>query len=348
MLKNLTAIFFILGIILSAPMGYAESLGVLKGILNPANIEVSSGQVYIIEGATVYVYSLPDLRLIRTFGQEGEGPGELKVTPWLANGLYVRPESVIVDSIDKYIIFSREGEVLREGRRSQQYSQSIPAGDVFVVRKRIEEEKRQFSSINIMTPDLQSEIDLYRQEFSAGFRQLNVLPDSIHYAVYKDRIYVEESPKGFVFEIFDLGVNKLHTIDIDSSPLRVSKQDRLDAEERIKTDPFSQNVEGGWEALKSQVKLIYPDRFPPIRDFQVVGDRIYVQTFLRQEGEEEYVILDLEGNMIEKVLLPQSFKPGFTEEMMGTGIKYYAFDSDAYYYLEIKEEWCELHRVFLK
>ncbi|MFC2158828.1 hypothetical protein ACFLT9_13425 [Acidobacteriota bacterium] len=328
--------------------GFSENLGILKGIFDPGNIEVSGRHAYIIEGATVHVFSLPDLRLVRTFGREGDGPGELKVTSWLANCLYLRPESIVVDSIDKYIIFSKEGEVLKEERRSQNYPQSIPAGEVFIVRERKEEEEKQYSSINILNPESQSSIELYKQEFSAGFHQINALPDSIHYTVYNDRIYIEESPQGFVFEVFDLEGNRLNRIDKKYTPARVNRRDREEAEERIKIDPFTNNFPGGWEAMKKQTKFLFPNRFPSIRDFVVADDKIYVQTFHRQDGLEEYVILDLEGNLIKRARLPESYKPGFTEEMMGSGIKYYSFSNDSYYYLKISEEWCELHRENLK
>jgi len=69
----------ILSLLLLAAFVWAENPGTLEGVLVPEMIQVSGDELYVLEGATIYVYSLKDLKLLCKFGQKGEGPGELKI-----------------------------------------------------------------------------------------------------------------------------------------------------------------------------------------------------------------------------------------------------------------------------
>ena len=107
---------------------------------------------------------------------------------------------------------------------------------------------------------------------------------------------------------------------------------------------------GFWETFKKKNKFLYPESFPAIRDFVISDNRIYVQTYKKQNNEEEYVIMDLKGNILKRVFLPNVQKPGFVERMMGIGIKYYSIQSEKLYYLfenKDAEDW-ELHVTDIK
>lgn len=66
----------------------ADRVGVLEGIFQPASVAVWGDEIFVLEGAPLSVFSLDDLRLLRRFGREGQGPGEVKITPWLKNILH--------------------------------------------------------------------------------------------------------------------------------------------------------------------------------------------------------------------------------------------------------------------
>jgi len=50
--------------------------------------------------------------------------------------------------------------------------------------------------------------------------------------------------------------------------------------------------------------LRFPAYFPPIRNFFVADERIYVLTFKEIEGKSELLILDLKGRLLKRVLVP--------------------------------------------
>lgn len=335
----LLLLFFLIG-----KYSFSVQQGILKEVLTPEGIEISGNEIYIIEGAIIYVYSLDDIKLLRKFGSEGEGPGELKVTPWLSNLIFVLPDSVVVDSMDKMIVFSKEGKVLQERKRSYQFTQMVPVGINFAVRKRIVEEKMQYSTINCYDPESEKTKELYRQPFAprAG-RSLNMVPDAIHFCVYEDRIFIEESPKGFFIEVFDSKGKKLYQIENKFTKIPVTRKDKLEIEEIVRVDPFMRIQSGGWDQMKKEYKLDYPNTFPAIQGLVVSNNKIYIQTYKKQENKEEYIILDLQGHILNKVFLPIVRKPGYTEQMMGTGVKLFSIYKNKFYYIVEKDQWCELH-----
>lgn len=325
---------------------YPENLGILHDMLTPEGIEIFQDEIFIIQGATIFVYDKNDLKLLRKFGREGEGPGELQVTPWLSNTMNISENSITVGSVNKMIIFSIQGEVLKEKRRSEQFTQMVPVGKNFAVRKRLVEDEKQYTTINCYIAQEDKTRELYRQPFAPGQGlQMNMIPDSIHFIVYKEKIYIEKSPEGFVMDVFDSTGTKLYQIKNKYAKVKLTKKDREEAEKNARTDPFIKSGPGGWEQWKKQYRLLFPKTFPPFQDFLIADDKIYVQTYKRQESKEEYIIMDLTGTILSQIFLPMVRKPTYTEQMMGTGVRLYAFHNDSFYYIVEHDKYCELHEV---
>ena len=284
---------FILAITHFAAFTTAEKIGILEGILQPAGVAVRGDEAFILDGASVSVFSLDDLRLLRKFGREGQGPGEVETTPWLKNLLYVSNDNVVIDSVNKIVIFSRSGSLIKELRRSEQFTQMIP--------------------------------------------------DSVHFAVYEDKIFIEESPKGFYIEVFDHKGKMIHAIQKDFEKIAVQDAHRREAEKLLSVDPFMRNAPGGWHEIKKTMHLNFPDSFPAIRDMVIADNKIYVQTYKKLNQQQQYIVLDLKGNELLRTSLPEMSPPGFTEQMMGTGVRLFDISHDRFYYIVETDEGSELH-----
>jgi hypothetical protein len=332
------------------PMLAVERLGILKDVLVPEGFVVTQGEVFVLEEASVFVYSLSDLNQKRQFGREGQGPGEVQVTPWLSNLLYVFPDKILIDSVNKVVEYSRNGEFLNEFRRSEQFTQMMPVADYFVVRKRVQDptEMKQYSTITWFDPKTEAAKELYRQPFAAQRGQVEMVPDSIHFFIYQDKIFIEQSINGFVIEVYDCKGSPLYSIEKDLERIPLKRADRSELEESLYLDPFMKIGPDNWEQFKSQTKMIYPDAFPAIQDLFLADDRIYVQTYKRMNGKTQFVILDLKGKELGEIYLPSVQWPSYTEQMMGTGVRLYCIEKDEYYYIVEKDEWCELHMVGIK
>lgn len=337
--------YFVLLMLITGRLVFSFNIGILKGILKPESIAVLENEAFILERATVYVFSLNNLQLIREFGREGQGPGEIEITPWLSNTLNVSNNSIVVDSVNKLVIFSKEGKLIGEKRRSAQFTQAVPARENLVVRKRVEsiKDKLQYSTINVFNTQSQETKELYRQKLAGQLNEVDMIPDSIHFQVYEDKILIEESPKGFFIEVFNSRGEKLYKISKNYKKIPVTRLDKKEVEELLSQDSFIKMQPGGWEQIKKQWKINTLDSFPAIQDIVVADNKIYVQTFKKQLEREEYIIMDLKGNELKRVFLPAVRKASFTEQMMGTGVKLFCISQNKFYYIVEKDEWCELH-----
>lgn len=211
------------------------------------------------------------------------------------------------------------------------------------MRKRIVEADIQYSTINIYHPDTNELRELYRQRFAAGRGEVDAIPDSIHCRVYGEYIYIEQSTESFKIAVYDKTGTLVSTFNPKVRPIRMKQVDKDQALQTMKEDPLI-NM-NGWENYKNSTRFHFPAYLPTIRDFVVVDNRVIVQTYQKREETEEYIFLDEKGNIEKRLFLPMSEKPVFTEEMMGTGVKYFAFTKESYYRLLNEEDGCELERV---
>jgi len=210
-----------------------------------------------------------------------------------------------------------------------------------------EEDQTQYSTIQFLDGKTTELRELYRQPFAGQRQLLDMIPDSIHVQVYEGNLYVDKSPQGCVIDVCDPLGRKLREIRVDAGKRRVTRADRLHYERLLRKDPMMKIQEENWEQFKTRTRLHYPEYYPAIRDFMISDDRIYVQTFRDEDQKTEYLVLDLNGSLLAKVFLPRVREPGFTEQMMGTGVRLYAFAMDSFYYLVETPEAVELLAVEL-
>ena len=81
---------------------------VLKEIKQPKNMTVDATQLYIAENATVYIYSLEDFKLIKSFGRKGQGPQEFQTYPHIPIAIDVSTEKLIVSTRIRTYYYKRD------------------------------------------------------------------------------------------------------------------------------------------------------------------------------------------------------------------------------------------------
>ena len=123
-------IFFL--IVMVGSLAFAEKIGILTEVLTPEMIEVSDNEIYIVEGSSIFMYSLKDLSFIRKFGKSGEGPGELKANPSITNILVTPGDSLLFIGLDKAIRFAKTGQVIKEFRIPTITNYLYPLGKNYV------------------------------------------------------------------------------------------------------------------------------------------------------------------------------------------------------------------------
>ena len=317
---------------------------VLTGVFEPEMIRAAAGELYVVEGSTVLVYSLRDLSLSRKIGRQGEGPGEFRVADFWYNTATVLPERIFIDGYDKVAYFAPDGKLLRELRKPVGIGKLVPAGNNYAgVKLDHVEGEIQFQCLYLLGPNLEFKTELCRQEspVQAMTRRIEMIPDVLNFAVWDNRIYVEKSREGFVIEIFGSEGGRLGRIENPTPQMPVTQKHKDEAVENVRNDPFVKRM--GYEAFARFSQFAWPRALPAIRDFVVADERIYVRTPQTREGEENWLILDLAGRPLGSAFLPRMEDAPLMAHL--SGVNYFTIHQKALYFIrdnERTEEW-ELH-----
>ena len=335
---------------------FGKKLGVLIETLNPDQIRVSSNRCFILQGSDVFIYDLKDLKLLKHFGKKGEGPGEVLSVPFVPNGLAVVGNDLFVDAINKVVFFSFDGVFKKEVRKKAQIANVLPVGNGFVIThiKPDEKVKKAIVIITVTDSEMNDIKDIHSQPLaqqSAG--DIQVVPDVANMSVYDDNIFVEKSNEGFIIEVFDSKGNSLYKITKDIPPLKLTSKDKEAAikefiEDRLVQFQMKQQGEV-WDEFKKHLNLHYPDSYPPIYDMLVKDGKIYIRTYVTQNGKEKYLIFDLKGKEINSVFLPKPMLAPLVTRILGRPVRYFDIDNDQFYYLmENEDEDWELYSESIK
>lgn len=351
---NRNTVLIILMILLTATAGWAAKIGTLKGIYKPQLIKVDGDDILVVEGHTVYVYSRKDLELIRKIGKEGSGPGEFQLDRNRTAAISVFPDSILVESRNKAVYFARNGEFIREIKKHPGAVQMVPIGENYVVYKILYGPKNQnYWSLNIYDANLNVVKELYRQKFFTFEDKTLLVGDGINFFVHQDRVYVEESPDGFIIEVFDAQGNKVDRIEKEYKKVKVTSALEKEALEHFLSVPAirqaisRQGRDTVLDDLKRRSNFYYSDYLPPIKDIKFDGKAMYVKTVEKKDNKEKYLVMDLKGKVLKEVYLPEVQVESFFNLLQGDK-KFYAFYNNNFYYMkrvdidDDEEEW-EVH-----
>lgn len=328
---------------------FSANMGSLPEVMKPSSINVYGDELYIMESGVILVYSLKDLKLMRKFGRKGDGPGELQVVPNYSNKLTAYPQYILVETFAKLIYFSKDGTLQKEIRKkSPLYYKTLPVAKNFVINKlKIDRDQRiVYNCVALFSAEMNEIKELYSQEhFQQGAVpaiKVDMLIEMPQFGIVDDKIFVEESPNGFFIQVYDSQGNKLYKIEKEYEKIKFTDDNENDVIEQFKNDPLTK-LQGGWERIRSIIKPVFPKIFPAIQGLEVSNKKIYVQTYKVKENKEEYVVMDLKGNIIKRVYIRKFDNVTLMGKMLGT--KLHTIHNDKLYYLlenEDEEEW-EFH-----
>jgi hypothetical protein len=309
----------------------------LPQIINPDAFQLDSDIMVVAQKASISVYSLRDFKIIRTFGKEGEGPGEFQLLP-VGSGLEIDifPEAIVVNSIGKTSFYSRKGEFIKE-KKIQSLGHLLPLGEKFVgsamktdptgkgfIREFIlydedGETIRKICSHNL--PLLQG----------AGSVTLLDLISRINpeYQVSGDLIYISGKQE-FEIGIYDQQGRSLKAIQRDEPGVKLSEDGKEKLMQAYRHHPLYKLF---WDRIKNAIAI--PDRLPPFKTFIVSDHRVYVQTFTRQNGNTRFLVFNRRGNFVKTLYLPLAYQDMVTPHLYSiSGSRLYQLVED-----ETSEEW---------
>lgn len=330
-------LLFTLIVMSAAGTVHGKKVSTLAGIMNPRSLAVDENRLYVAEQVRVTIFSLKDFKLIKAFGREGQGPREFQTLPHVPISVDVSGDFLIVASMGKISYFTKTGEFVREVRARSLALNLRRCGDRFLGWSQAREEGVIYNTINIFDRELSKIKEVYRHKDSyqgpgKGYR---VLHKTFAYRATDDHILLPGDDDAAI-DIFDHQMQKIVSIRLDQKRRTVPPAFRDRLIHHLKTSPETKNV---FERIKP---IIFPDTFPVIADFFVDAPLVYIMTWKRDGGTNEFFIYDLKSDFKKRLMIPIRYETELRPypALIYGGSLYQLVENPA------TEEW-ELHRYRL-
>jgi hypothetical protein len=289
----------------------AEVAAQLPDVMKPSNMAIDDDNIYIADGATIWIYSLKDYKLKGKFGKKGEGPREFTLSRG-GQGVMIFPQEdfLVVNTQGKVSFWKKDGMFIKEMKappgavQGGQWLQ--PAGKNYVGLGTAFNSKDQSFSIVVTLYD--SNLNKIKGLILMPFMKNSKMEFPIQNPgvfAWGDKIVTTGDKFSFNMLVFDSQGNKVAGIKRDYKPLKMYSAYKEEVYDMFKKNPDTREF---FEVVKQMVKI--GDRFPPIQGFFVADQKIYIQTYKKQDDKYEFFIYGLDGKFIKQVYLPVNYMWG--------------------------------------
>ncbi len=333
-------VLFVLLLSLCLSYGFAKRLADLPQLAYPISIEIDENELYVLDEAVVYVYSLKDYRFLRKFGKKGERQGQLLPNSEVPLVMNIANGNVFLNSQIKMIRFSKKGEIIKEQRIPFSF-QTIPFGENYVSIKISTMHAENTYNVILYDPGFNQLKLLYSRERTPVSRRgmFSLPPELIIIRGSKDKLFVFDQQKGSVIDTFDLQGNRVNHIKIDYQRIKMTESFKRTAEAWFMAQP-SFNM-----AAEELRKMIYfPDYLPMMRNFIIKNQKLYIQTYKTRGNSSEFIILDFHGKLIKQTFLPVYE----TSPLQLNSSNIFTFFNEKYYWLAKTGRGWEIHAEDIK
>lgn len=291
---------------------WAEKVTVLSQLNNPKNLIVDQDEFIVADYPFIYIYSLKDYTLKKRFGGEGQGPGEFHLDlvdqNEKARGLLssVLPGRIVVNSQGRLSYFDRQGKFLSSVRKNPFGGGRwfIPLGNDLFGFSVLRGDNNKLTALislydnNLKTLKTVTQCPFWFSNSHDEFDFFKRAADSFMCRVYNDQLFVViGGDDKFEIHVFNREGKKRYTVHRDYEKIKVSKA-FIDEVHRYFRLKFKRGLEFNLKNTQ------FAEYFPPIRQFEVDDGKIYVITYKKVGNQTEVLVLDLQGNLVKKVMLP--------------------------------------------
>jgi len=314
-MKNKIKFVVVVLLILLAGSLYSTEIKKLPQLVYPKNLEVKNDRILITDFPDIYLYTIKNFKLIKKFGNRGEGPGEFTidqiVMDWKLAGLRsdISENCILVNSQGRLSFFDLNGEFLKMKKVQSERGWSCfkTIKNNFVASERIRKGNDMFFSIKTYDNNLKEIREITRYPFwirnrnylkSSGYDFFERANGTLSFVTESGLIYISRnnSPEVHI-DIFNPEGKLLKTINYKTEKVRI-------AESFIKEvyKHYRLKFKLGYD---SNVKMTtFPVNFPGLRKFFVDKGEIYIITYKRESDQNEFIVLDQNGKFVKKRMLP--------------------------------------------
>lgn len=280
---------------------FGEKLAEIVDVNNPRMMQIADGNMYLLEKANIFMYSLKDHKLIKKFGKQGNGPGELNVSGPMIAQMQIAENQLCVNTFQKIVQFSLDGKFLDEARFPFIAMQAIPFHKGYAVSKlAMSQNGENRMGAYLFPKNLENGKELYGREFK-DFRKtgkIEVVPELFMIQSAGDHLVMLDHADGGVLSVYDKEGTRLRQVSLHIEKVKATDSFKKELMAWTKTQPqFKQLPE-------EIMKLIYvPDYLPVFKNFFVSEHKIFIHTYNKQGGKVQFLVLDMKGNLIKKLWL---------------------------------------------
>jgi hypothetical protein len=300
---------FILLLIICIQLTAAEVIGI-PGLGKPDSLSLFNDRLYITDQDHIAIFSLKDCKLIKTFGRQGEGPGEFKISPIDKIGLRitVRAENILINCWGKISLFTLDGNFIEEKKIIVNSATQLfkPFGPKYIGFLREIRDNTDYYLVNFYDPmTLQKEKEICCMKAFLTNNSIDVMRLALVlkndnrrgpiYQVCDDKLFIEgEDCQIFVYDQQGKKINSLRLHDYEKLEIPGTFKNEIMTylEKRLPTTFVNVKQNG---------------KFPlyfPLQSFQTSDGKLYVQTFKQNKDESEFYIFYPDGKLLGKTMVP--------------------------------------------
>jgi hypothetical protein len=281
-------------------LGFAEKAATLTELMKPGTIQVDSSRLYVTEGASIYIYSLKDYKLLKKFGREGQGPMEFAIHPRMQLSLDVSTDELIVNSLGKLSYFSKDGTFKREIKATLTSSLFKPMGNQFIGLGQVFDKQKMYNTVNFYDSNLKKIKEIYRADsgLKGPGKGIVAIQKVFWFQYYDNKIFLPGEGDASI-DAFDKNMKKLFTIRVESKKRKVTEEFKKEVIDYIKTSPQTKDI---YEILLKPVR--FPGYFPIIQFFFGADNILYVMTWIRENEKNQFHTFDMKGKFLKKLWIP--------------------------------------------
>jgi len=268
------------------------------------------------EGVDIHAYDRNSGKFLYHFGQQGEGPGELRNL----NSLFIKGEDLILQGGGKMIKTSLSGEMKYEKKQSGQDSftiiKSLDGGFVAY--------HQNFYHLGRSKPDLGYQFQSVDDEFQplATFYQgsmegrvsfyqgdnpkrqkSNAFSEDVSIDGRGQKIVLGDSRYGQGnFTVFDIHGKELSRFNLEYQAIPVTKADKDHFIYLLKKNYGESN----YQKEQQYTEYIFPDYFPAFYFFLLDDQNIYIFTYSLREGQQKVICTDYSGKIVRECWVDES------------------------------------------
>lgn len=305
-------------LLLLAGVVFAVKVADLPEVMRPTLIRVDGSNLFISDEYVIFIYSLNPVKLKAKLGKQGEGPGEFKNRPIIS----VSPGDILVTAGEYLIWYSKDGRMIKDKRLAKIFYHPLPLNENYLAyRIRFNAQTREITKIIcVLNSQFEELKELYSQVMDVNIIASTDTPTTkfklVHHIIrawsHDGKVFIADTKNGFFIKVFDSQGNYLYTIDKNQE---IEKAKLGDAYKKWVLDYFRIVEREIWKS-KNPSSFVFYEYAPPIKDFFLDSNKIYVTTYKEKDNNHEIIILDLKGNILDRIFVPlPSMRPHKNSEI---------------------------------